>query len=146
MNMNPLHFAALLVSVLGCGGESFAPLPYEVQAGAPVRISVPEGPHRPGTSIPLSLHNQSNAEYLWNPCMRSLERRIDDQWAHVDEGDRWCTLEGWILKEGGHSNASTDTPSFLPAGQYRFRYSFSREQGNFNVSEDQVSNPFSVAP
>jgi len=74
-----------------------------------------------------------------------LERLEGTGWSSIGER-RVCTLEGWILSPGKRADASTDLPAALTAGQYRFRYGFSREQGEFSVSDDQVSSPFTVSP
>jgi hypothetical protein len=142
--MNRLQLAVLLVSLIACGADAFSPRAYELQGGAPVRITVTEGPHRAGTVVGISVHNGGDHEYLWNPCIRSLELQTSDGWTPVQEKDRWCTLEGWILESGGHTDASTDIPGFISAGVYRLHYSFSREAGDYNASDDQVSNPFEV--
>jgi hypothetical protein len=144
--MYRLQLAVLLVPLIACGGDAFAPRPYELQGGATVRIAVPEGPHRPGTLVTISVHNGGDREYVWNPCTRSLELQTSNGWTPVQEKDRWCTLEGWILTSGGHTDASTDIPGFVSAGVYRFHYSFSREVGDYYASDDQVSNPFGVSP
>jgi hypothetical protein len=144
--MHRLQLPVVLAWLIACGGEAFAPRPYELQGGAPVRIEVPEGPHRPGTLVDISVRNGGDREYVWNPCMRTLELQTDDGWTPVQENDRWCTLEGWILKSGGHTDASTDIPGSVSAGVYRFHYSFSREEGDSYASDEQVSNPFGVSP
>jgi hypothetical protein len=136
-----------VVLLVACASESFNPQPYELASGAAVRITVPAGPHRSGILVPLSVQNQGHFKYTWNPCVRSLERLVDDRWVRMPgDPDRWCTLEGWILDPGDRAEARTDIPAGLPPGQYRFHYSFGREGGDFNVTDDQVSNTFTVSP
>ena len=143
--MNRWLLAVWLLGQGACGHNSFDPESHELRGGAWVRITVSAGPHRPGTVVPLSVQNAGGHEYIWNPCIRSLERLEGTEWSSIGEG-RVCTLEGWMLSPGKRTDASTDLPAALTAGQYRFRYGFSREQGGFSVSDDQVSNAFTVNP
>jgi hypothetical protein len=91
-----------------------------------------------------AFHNQSDVEYVWNPCVRTLERRNAGDWGSVDEGERICTLEGWVLKPHTRTDATTDLPASLPPGEYRLRYAFGRIAGEYNVFDHQVSNSFSI--
>jgi hypothetical protein len=106
----------ILVTLGGCGGNSFQPLPYELPDPASVHVAVPDGPYFPGSRIPISVLNEGNEEYIWNPCFRSLDRRRGLTWVRVDEGDRICTAEGWILAPGQRTNAATDIPRSLQPG------------------------------
>jgi hypothetical protein len=136
----------LMVALVACRGDSFKPMPYEVGGGASVHITVPAGPHAPGAQVPLSVQSESNVEYVWNPCVRGLEGRQGAMWVPVNEGDRVCTAEGRILRPGRRSEATTEVSTSLSAGEYRFRYDFSRAAGEYNVSDYQVSNSFTISP
>jgi hypothetical protein len=136
----------LLSALAACGGEAFKPMPYELNDGARVRVDVPAGPYSAGARIPLTVHNEWDEEYVWNPCFRSLERRQGSTWFGVDESDRVCTAEGWILEPGRRTNATTDIPESVQAGEYRFLYGFSRLEGDRYVEDNQVSNSFIVTP
>jgi hypothetical protein len=141
---NPLAPCFLLVAMAACGSESFQPMPYELAEGAPVRVTVPTGPYAPGTSVPLLVDNESGVDYTWNPCFRGLERRLGATWAQVNENDRVCTAEAWLLQSGDRVETATDVPRFLLTGEYRFVYCFSRLEGDYYVEDCQVSNSFII--
>ena len=73
-----------------------------------------------------------------------LERRIGEGWVSLEESERVCTLEGWILELGDRTEATADVAASLPSGEYRLRYGFWRESGEYNVSDYQVSNSFTI--
>jgi hypothetical protein len=133
-------------TLAACGGGSFEPMFYELEDGAPVHITVADGPYAAGAMVPFSVHNQSDFDYVWNPCCRGVERREGDSWLAVGEEERWCPQVGWLLKGGDRATGETDLPTPLPAGEYRFVLSFSRPSGDRNVEDFQVSNSFIVTP
>jgi hypothetical protein len=100
----------LLVALAACSGDSFKPMPYELAEGAPVRVTVPTGAYPPGAPVPLSVHNESGVDYIWNPCNRGLERRLGATWDQVNENDGVCTAEAWMLEPGRRTETATDVP------------------------------------
>jgi hypothetical protein len=116
-----------------------------MEKSSAVKISVPEGPYRPGSVVPFSVENAGDQVYTWNPCVRTLVWRRGKFWVGVEEKDRFCTAEAWVLQARGRADAKTDIPANLKPGRYRLRYSFSRESGTPGVSDLQVSNDFIVA-
>ena len=138
--------ALLAAGLVACGGTSFEPRNHELASGAPVRITVEPGDYRAGTTVPLVVRNLGDVQYVWNPCMRTLERNVGGEWLAGGEPERVCNALGWILDPGKHTETTTDLAESLPAGEYRFRYGFSRRAGDFNVTDLQVSNSFTVAP
>ena len=136
--------SAICTTVVACSDNNFEPVPYELSEGAAVRITITAGAQGPGARVSISVHNQSAMEYVWNPCVRTLERRNAADWGSVDEGERICTLEGWVLRPQTRTDATTDLPALLPPGEYRLRYSFGRTVGEHSAFDQQVSNSFSV--
>lgn len=137
----------IVATLVACaGGEPFQPLAFELPHGASVRITVAPGTYAAGALVPLTVSNLGDQEYVWNPCMRTLQRPAELEWVTVDEPERVCTLEGWMLRPGNRTEAATGLPASLPAGEYRFRYGFSRAVDDHNVTDYQVSNPFTVTP
>jgi hypothetical protein len=104
------------------------------------------GTYAPGSQVDLAVHNQSGIEYVWNPCIRTLEQLSTIGWVTADEGERICTLEGWLLRPDQRIVASTVLAAQLPPGEYRFRYVFGRVAGEYTVSDSQISNSFEVRP
>jgi len=140
---------AIVVATLAACGSGDAvepPLPFGLPHAASVRITVAPGAYAPGAMVPFTVSGEGDEEYVWNPCLRTVERPPDPQWVTVDEPGRVCTLEGWILRPGGRTEATTGLPPSLPAGEYRIRLGFSRSAGDHNVTDYQVSNPFTVTP
>lgn len=147
--MNRPISAIIVAIVAACGGSEEAlepPLTFGLPHAASVEITVAPGTYAAGARVPLTVSSLGDPEYNWNPCMRTIERPPDPQWVMVDEPERVCTAEGWILSPGGRTEASTSLPASLPAGEYRFRYGFSRLAGDRYVTDYQVSNPFRVTP
>lgn len=134
----------LAVTVACAGTETFQPLPHELTSGAAVRITTSASTFPPGAVVGIRVENQGDVEYVWNPCSRTLERATPTGWTPANEGDRVCTSEGWLLEAGTRTDASTQLASELTSGEYRFRYSFWRQEGDFHVNDFQVSNTFTI--
>ena len=60
------------------------------------------------------MHNLGEFEYVWNPCLRAVERRTDSGWGYVQEAEHFCTLEGWLLEPDDRTKATTGLPPSLP--------------------------------
>jgi hypothetical protein len=78
--------------------------------------------------------------------MRSIEVNAGLGWVVVEEADRVCTAEAWMLEPGKRTETSTDMEPARSAGEYRFRYGFSRLVGDSYVTDAQVSNSFTITP
>ncbi|MGH7720337.1 MAG: hypothetical protein ACREON_16020, partial [Gemmatimonadaceae bacterium] len=48
-------------------------------------------------------------------------------WSAVDESQRICTMEAWILEPNATRTAETELPSSLRAGRYRLVIAFTVE-------------------
>ncbi len=144
--MNRSIAAILVATLAACGSGKLEPLTHESLDGAFVTVTVAPGSYAAGAVVPLTVSSFGDEEYVWNPCLRSLERLTDREWITVDEPERVCPLEGWILPSGGRTEAATGLPASLPGGEYRFRYDFSRLAGDYYDTDYQVSNPFTVTP
>jgi hypothetical protein len=138
--------SALCIGLGGCREKAFEPRTHELSDGASVRIMIAARTYEPGSRVELAVHNQGGIEYVWNPCIRTLEQHSTSGWISVDEGERICTLEGWLLRPDERIDATTDLSAQLPSGEYRFRYGFGRVAGEYTVSDYQVSNSFRVMP
>ncbi len=145
--LRTLAITSLLCVTLGACADKTIEVPAEgLIDGASVQITIAAGTYAPGARVELAVRNRSDVEYTWNPCMRTLERRSASGWDAVDEGERICTAEGWMLRPGQRTAAATDLATSLPSGEYRLRYGFGREAGEYMVSDYQVSNSFRVMP
>ena len=134
----------LCVAVGACTEKPFQPPSYGLNDGAQVLITIAADSYAPGTRVELAVDNRSDVEYVWNPCLRTLERNSPAGWVPAQEGERICTLEGWVLGPDERTDAATDLPPSLPPGEYRLRYGFGRVAGEYSVSDQQVSNSFRV--
>ena len=145
MSLRNQSITSLLAAGLAaCGGTSFEPLIHELPDGAPVRITVAPGTYSAGGTVPLVVRNLGDNDYNWDPCSRSLERHIGAEWVTGDERPRVCpSRRGWMLDAGNETETTTRLDTPIPAGEYRFRYGFYRADDN--VTDQQVSNSFSVA-
>ena len=136
--------SCLCITVGGCGKGSIEGPDYGLGEEASVWIGAAVGPYAPGAYVRLAVHNRRDVSYVWNPCMRTLERRTDAGWIAVNESDRVCTAEGWLLLPDQRTAAATELPSVIRRGEYRFHYSFWRAEGDFGVADLQASNAFTV--
>lgn len=75
--------------------------------------------YRAGEKVTLTLENKGARSYAFNPCTRSLEREENGNWRVVEEPDRMCTMEAWILEPHGTRTGATELPQPLSAGRYR---------------------------
>lgn len=125
--MKPILFATL-AAALAC-----APAPSPDAGGAdsigtaPVALALDRGSYAPGEAVTLALTNSGAGQYYFNPCPRTVERESGGSWTPVDEGQRMCTMEAWILDANGTRTAQTELPASLTAGRYRIAISLTRE-------------------
>lgn len=144
--------AACAALLLGCGpapapdspaGDAASPPP-PAPAG-PVALTTDRDSYRPGDVMTLTLTNRDSAQYYFNPCPRTLEREVGNAWEPVDEGQRMCTMEAWILDPNGTRTAPAELPGSLQPGRHRVTISLSREGQTPPAQAVQaVSPPFAV--
>jgi len=148
MALRTLALATVLCATgAACTDRPFEPRTFGLGNGASVRITTAADTYAPGARVVFAVHNQSAVEYVWNPCLRTLERLGTAGWVAVDEGgERVCTLEGWLLRPDQRTDAATGFAASLPPGHYRLRYGFWRAAGESTVADYQVSNSFRVMP
>lgn len=134
-----------------------APTPDD-RSGQPVDsipAAAPDGPialrtdstqYAAGASVGLSLTSSAEATYSFNPCTRSIEMWDGAAWVGVEEEDRICTMEAWLIEPGATRTATTELPRSLDAGQYRLVIAFTREADAQSSPERlrAISPPFSV--
>ncbi len=101
--------------------------------------------YAPGAKVTLTLVNKADATYAFNPCTRIVMRETGGRWENVDEPQRMCTMEAWLLEPNATRSGDTELPGSLEAGQYRIAVSLSRE-GQTPPAEHELamSAPFTV--
>ena len=144
---------ALLAAAVACapspspdagGADSAASTPAPTPQG-PVSLTLDRGSYAAGDEVTLTLTNSGAGQYYFNPCPRILEREEAGAWTPVDEGQRMCTMEAWILDPNGTRTATTELPDSLAAGRYRIVVSLTAEgQVPSGEAVRAVSAPFSV--
>ena len=128
---------ALLAATVACTPAPSAP--------EPVALTLDRGSYAAGDEVTLTLSNSGAGQYYFNPCPRILEREEAAAWTPVDEGQRMCTMEAWILDPNGTRTATTELPGSLAAGRYRIVVSLTAEgQALPAEAVRAVSAPFSV--
>jgi hypothetical protein len=85
----------------------------------PVALTLDRVSYAPGDAVTLTITNTGPAQYYFNPCPRTIERESDGSWTPVDEGQRMCTMEAWILDPNGMRTAPTGLPASLIPERYR---------------------------
>ena len=144
-------YLALLASMIACS-PSPSPDAGGADAGAgapapsgPVSLTLDRGAYAAGDEVTLTLTNSGTGQYYFNPCPRIVEREENGGWVPVDEGQRMCTMEAWILDPNGARTATTKLPDSLAAGRYRIVVSLTAEgQAPPAEAVRAVSAPFSV--
>ena len=146
-------YLALLASMIACspspspeagGADSGASAPAPSAQG-PVSLTLDRGAYAAGDEVTLTLTNSGAGQYYFNPCPRIVEREDNGGWTPVDEGQRMCTMEAWILDPNGTRTATTELPDSLAAGRYRIVLSLTAEgQAPPAEAVRAVSAPFSV--
>jgi hypothetical protein len=114
-------------------------------AQGPVALTLDRSSYAPGDVVTLTLTNSSADRFFFNPCPRAIEREEGGGWAPVDEGQRMCTMEAWILDANGSRTAPTELPASLRPGRYRIAVSLTVEgREPPGAAVRAVSAPFSV--
>jgi len=114
-------------------------------AQGPVALTLDRASYAAGGEVTLTLTNSGAGQYYFNPCPRIVEREEAGAWTPVDEGQRMCTMEAWILDPNGTRTATTELPDSLAAGRYRIVISLTAEgQAPPAEAVRAVSAPFSV--
>lgn len=102
--------------------------PSSATAGGPVTLELDRAQYGAGDRVELTLRNAGDRPYGFNPCTRALEQVTDGGSQPVDEGDRICTMELWLVDAGATRTAATTLPTALPAGRYRMVVTLRPEQ------------------
>ncbi len=114
-------------------------------AGQPVSLLLDRTEYRSGATVQLTLVNQSDRTYTFNPCPRIVEREDAGAWTRIPEPDRVCTMEAWLLQPHERRNATTDLPASLAAGRYRLVILLAPESGPPSApGVAATSEPFTV--
>lgn len=112
----------------------------------PVTLTTDRNSYQAGATVSLTLTNADSVQYYFNPCPRVVEREAAGAWAAVDEGQRMCTMEAWILQPRGTRTAQTELPRSLTPGRHRIVISLTAEGGQSAQAVQAVSAPFTVTP
>jgi hypothetical protein len=116
-------------------------------ASPTVTLTTAKQQYRPGETITLALTNHSGATYSFNPCTRTMEHRDGSRWTSVNEGQRMCTMEAWLLSPHASRSAKTELPAGLSAGTYRVILSLTANERRSPAQHvTATSAPFTVAP
>ncbi len=146
--------AAVAALLLACtptpspdpGGADRVSPPPAPSAQSPVTLTTDRTSYQPGEAVTLTLSNRGTTQYYFNPCPRRLERESGNARELVDEGQRMCTMEAWLLDPNGTRTASTELPTSLEPGRYRITISLTAEGQTPPADAIQaVSPPFAVA-
>lgn len=112
---------------------------------APVALRLDRSEYRAGGQVGMAIVNGTDDTFVFNPCVRVVERQTGTGWTPIEEPDRVCTMEGWLLGPRETQNASTELPATLAPGRYRLGIPMSRDVGA--PTDEKVvatSEPFAV--
>ena len=99
-----------------------------------------------GAAVTLTLVNTTDGTYAFNPCTRIVQREANGGWTPVDEPQRICTMEAWLLEPRATRSGNTELPSALEPGRYRVAVSLTLEGQTPPVEHElAVSEPFTVS-
>ena len=107
-------------------GDTGSPSPQQSPASGVV-IALDRASYSPGSRVELRLTNHTTDRLGFNPCTRSIERRVGGAWTLILERDRVCTMQLYLLEPHATRVESTDLPASLERGTYRLVLSFTRE-------------------
>lgn len=115
----------------GCAPKPERPAraPRTDSARGPIEIVTDRTVYRAADPIELTIANRGRDTLAFNPCTRTLERDTDGAWEPLEEPDRICTMEAWILGPGETRAGRTELPSEMPSGRYRVALAFTVEGG-----------------
>lgn len=102
--------------------------------------------YAPGAPVTLTVVNGTADTYAFNPCTRMVQQEGTGDWRPVDEPQRVCTMEAWLIEPRTRRSGDTELPTTLEAGRYRIGLSMSI-QGTAPNTEYAlvVSEPFTVS-
>lgn len=102
--------------------------------------------YAPGATMTLTVVNGTDRTYAFNPCTRMVQKEGSGDWPPVDEPQRVCTMEAWLLEPRSRRSGDTELPATLEAGRHRIGLSMSI-QGTAPATEYAlvVSKPFTVS-
>ena len=121
----------MIAALSGCSPrpERPAQAPGTASAGAPIEIRTDRTAYRAGDPLELTVLNRRRDTLAFNPCTRTLEREQNGGWEPLEEPDRICTMEAWILGPGETRSGRTELPSEVSPGRYRVVLAFTPEGG-----------------
>ena len=119
----------MAAAMLGCspGPERPAQAPSAGSAGEPIEIRTDRSAYRAGDPVELTVLNRGRDTLGFNPCTRTMEREKNGGWETLEEPDRICTMEAWILGPGETRTSRTELPPDMPSGRYRVALAFTVE-------------------
>jgi hypothetical protein len=98
-------------------------------AGEPIGIRTDRLAYRAGDPVELTVVSRRRDTLAFNPCTRTLERERNGGWETLEEPDRICTMEAWILGPGETRTGRTELSPEMPSGRYRVALAFTVEGG-----------------
>ena len=116
------------------------------QAMGPLELRTDRERYQADDQVGLTFVSHAEATYSFNPCLRTVEREGGGGWEAVEEPDRVCTMEAWLLEPGATRTADTDLPGSLAAGRYRLVVPFTKEDPPPAEHTQAVSAPITIAP
>jgi hypothetical protein len=130
-----------LLTVVGCSSGPTAP-PSALTTGQLLQAVTGTWDAARPTQIEVTFSNESQASYGLNPCFRDLDRLELGLWRSVDESNRVCPQYLIMFKPGDVLAESTDLPSALRPGSYRFRFRLASPSGEAEAMV--TSNSFQI--
>jgi hypothetical protein len=113
-----------------------------------VAIDLDRTTYRAGDQVWLRVTNHTADQLGYNPCTRSIERRINDSWTLITEPGRVCTMQLYLLNAHATRTDATDLATSLDRGTYRIALGFTRETPGVTQTPSSairaVSAPFQV--
>jgi hypothetical protein len=142
-----MHRAVLLafaVVAQACSAPTAAPVPLLDSVGdGPVRAVVLADSAVPGGAVGVRFENGSGAEYWFNPCERTVEKRVGDAWVSLGDEMRVCAAVAYLLSPNGERIDQVDVPTGLQPGTYRFRFALRPPTGPGGTVRP-ASSPFDI--
>jgi hypothetical protein len=152
--MRILLAAILLTAVSACQtspepGDTSRPaadtVATDVPDDGPIEFRTDRSRYGPEDMVGLAFANHGDITYAFNPCTRTVERDTDGEWERVEEPDRVCTMEAWLIEPGATRTAETDLPGMLAEGRYRLVVVFTPDVVAPQMGQVlAVSEPFAV--
>ncbi|HEU4566137.1 MAG TPA: immunoglobulin-like domain-containing protein [Gemmatimonadaceae bacterium] len=127
--------------------QPLSPAPGDSASAAPVELRTDKSTYRAGEEMTLTLVSRADVGYSFNPCTRTLERETAGGWSAVDEGERICTMEAWLLEPRGTRSGPTALPEQMEPGRYRVSLQLIAETQTPPAERARITSaPFTVQP